>query len=126
MNIINNLTKAIDLLDEIDDELTKSPNLQSNVDSKLSDIYHYIENNKLTTSQRYRIVGILADLRRERRQVLNDYELLKTFNNNESKLCNKDNRKMLLAEMRKKEKQLHTVYKNRIYTDEELKGLVGD
>lgn len=126
MNIINNLTKAIDLLDEIDDELTKSPNLQSNVDSKLSDIYHYIENNKLTTSQRYRIVGILTDLRRERRQVLNDYELLKTFNNNESKLCNKDNRKMLLAEMRKKEKQLHTVYKNRIYTEEELKGLVGD
>lgn len=126
MNIINNLTKAIDLLDEIDDELTKSPNLQSNVDSKLSDIYHYIENNKLTTSQRYRIVGILADLRRERRQVLNDYELLKTFNNNESKLCNKDNRKMLLAEIRKKEKQLHTVYKNRIYTEEELKGLVGD
>lgn len=126
MDIINNLTKAIDLLNEIDDELSRSPNLQSNVDSKLSDIYHYIENNKLTTSQRYRIVGILADLRRERRQVLNDYELLKTFNNNESKLCNKDNRKMLLAEMRKKEKQLHTVYKNRIYTEEELKELVGD
>lgn len=126
MDIINNLTKAIDLLNEIDDELSRSPNLQSNVDSKLSDIYHYIENYKLTTSQRYRIVGILADLRRERRQVLNDYELLKTFNNNESKLCNKDNRKMLLAEMRKKEKQLHTVYKNRIYTEEELKELVGD
>ena len=126
MDIINNLTKAIVLLDEIDDELDKSPNLQSTVDSKLSDIYHYIENNKLTTSQRYRIVGILADLRTERRQILNDYELLKTFKSNQTKLCNKNNRKMLLAEVHKKEKQLHTVYKNRIYTEEELKELVGD
>lgn len=126
MDIIKNLTNAITLLDEIETELDNSPAMQSNIDSKLSDIYHYIESNKLNTSQRYRIVGILADLRKERREILNDYELLKTFKNNEAKLCQKDNRKMLLAEIRKKEKQLQTVYKNRIYTEEELKELVGD
>ena len=126
MDIIKNLTNAITLLDEIESELNNSPAMQSNIDSKLSDIYHYIESNKLNTSQRYRIVGILADLRKERREILNDYELLKTFKNNEAKLCQKDNRKMLLAEIRKKEKQLQTVYKNRIYTEEELKELVGD
>ncbi len=126
MDIIKNLTNAITLLDEIETELDNSPGMQSNIDSKLSDIYHYIESNKLNTSQRYRIVGILADLRKERREILNDYELLKTFKNNEAKLCQKDNRKMLLAEIRKKEKQLQTVYKNRIYTEEELKELVGD
>lgn len=126
MDIIKNLTNAITLLDEIETELDNSPGMQSNIDSKLSDIYHYIESNKLNTSQRYRIVGILADLRKERREILNDYELLKTFKNNEAKLCQKDNRKMLLTEIRKKEKQLQTVYKNRIYTEEELKELVGD
>lgn len=125
MDIIKNLTKSIELLDEIEEEYEKSPSIQSKIDSKISDIYHFIEFNHLNTSQRYRAVSLLQNLLEERRKTKNDFELLRTFKNIENKLSQSDNRKMLIAEMRKREKLLHSEYKYRVYTEEELKEFIG-
>lgn len=126
MNVIENLKKAIKLLDEIDEECNKIPKEESEIDTKLSDIYHFIENNRLTTNQRYRIVSLITNLRKERRNIKNKGKLLLTLGQHKDKLIQSDNRKMLLAEIYKKEKQLQSKYKYRIYTEEELKELVGE
>lgn len=125
MDIIRSLTKSIALLDEIEEEYETIPKIQSELDLRLSDVYHFIEHNHLNTSQRYRIVSLLRNLLEERRKNKTDWELLRTFKNIENKLSQKDNRKMLIAEIRKKEKLINSNYKYRIYTEEELKELIG-
>ncbi|MCI8346610.1 MAG: hypothetical protein HFJ12_01505 [Bacilli bacterium] len=125
MDIIKNLTKSISLLDEIEEEYETIPKIQSELDLRLSDVYHFIEHNHLNTSQRYRIVSLLRDLLEERRKNKTDWELLRTFKNIENKLSQKDNRKMLIAEIRKKEKLINSDYKYRVYTEEELRKFIG-
>lgn len=60
-----------------------------------------------------------------RRQVKQDIELFRIYNLNVNKLTNEGNRKLLLAEINKANKKLQTTYHNRIYTEEELKELLG-
>ncbi len=125
MDIIKNLTKSIELLDEIEEEYERIPNIQSEIDSRISDVYHFIEHHHLNTSQRYRVVSLLQSLLEQRREIKTNWELLRTFKNIENKLSQKDNRKMLIAEIRKKEKLINSNYKYRVYKEEELKELIG-
>ena len=69
MDIIKNLTKSIKLLDEIEDEYERMPNAQSEIDSRISDVYHFIEHHHLNTSQRYRVVSLLQSLLEQRREI---------------------------------------------------------
>ncbi len=126
MNVKETLIEVQKLLQVLEDKYLDLPKKQSEVDSKLSDIYHYIENNNLNTNQRYRAVGAIAKLRKERREILNEYELLKTYKLHEQKLCEESNRKMLIAELAKREKSLDLEYKNRVYTEEELQKIIGN
>ena len=126
MDIIQAINSAIKLLDDVDNYEQEIPRLQSEVDSRLSDLYHYIENNKLKTNQCYRIVQEIHKLRRERRNINNDHELLRTLKANEQKIINTNNRKMLMAELRKTEKRLNNQYINRVYTEEEIKKIFGN
>lgn len=126
MNVKETLIEVQKLLQVLEDKYLDLPKKQSEVDSKLSDIYHYIENNNLNTNQRYRAVGAIARLRKERREILNEYELLKTYKLHEQKLCEESNRKMLIAELGKREKSLDLEYKNRVYTEEELQKIIGN
>jgi len=95
------------------------------LDQKLSDVYHFIECNKLNTNQRYRIVSFLQKLLEERRNSKIDWELLRTYKSNENKLSQISNRSLLMSEMRKKEKLVNSNYKYRIYTEELLKEIIG-
>lgn len=126
MDIIQTINGAIKLLDDVDNYEQEIPKLQSEVDSRLSDLYHYIENNKLKTNQCYRIVQEIHKLRRERRNINNDHELLRTLKANEQKIINTNNRKMLMTELRKTEKRLNNQYINRVYTEEEIKKILGN
>lgn len=120
MEILATLKEAIDRLEEIESYYNELPKLQSNVDSKLSDLLHYIENNNLKAFEAYRIVKEIHNQRTIRRKLTNDYELLKTYKIHETKLCNENNRKMLLAEIHKTSSRLNQPYKNRVYSEEEL------
>jgi len=66
-----------ELLDEIESYSDELPLLLSNVDSGLSDLYHYIENKKLTTNQCYRMVKEIKKQRENRRTIKNNMELIK-------------------------------------------------
>ena len=123
--LVSTIERAINELSKVDELYEKVPKMQSDVDSKLSDIYHYIENNKFNAPQCCKLVKVIQQLRKERRDINTTWELLRIYKNNALKLNNSDNRNMLLAEIKKNEKKLkESVYNNRVYTEIELNELV--
>ena len=124
--IVDEIQSAIFALSKIEQLNTDLPNQQSEIDSKLTDILHLIENNKLNTKQCYRAVRLIHELRTERRNILNAYEIVKQYKTNEAKLQNEGNRQLLLADIKKNEKRLNnSKYTNRVYTKQELLDLIG-
>ena len=117
------VSKLLDELDKYDDSLS---NLLSNVDSKICDLMHLIENNVLRTNQCYRVIRELHKLRLERRKIKNDMDLIQVLKFEKNKLLNIENRKFLLSAIGKENKRHQNAkYINRVYTEEEIKKLIG-
>ena len=67
--IIEKISNAISILDEIDNMIrTQSIELQK-VDYKLSDLYHLVENNELSDEASINVVREIHLLRKERRSL---------------------------------------------------------
>lgn len=125
MNIVEEIKEIVAKLNELDD-YNSSLNQKLNVlDEKTQDILHYIENNKISAFGCYRIIKELKQIRVERRKVKQDIELARTYDEQKNKLSSKNNRQFLIQEICKKEKQLQTTYKNRVYCEDEIKGICG-
>ena len=118
--MIDKILEASKILDEVDDYIDTLPDEQSKCDSKLSDLYHLLENNNLSASQCCKFVKEMKSVCQERRQVKNDFEIGKTFNTYRNRLNTKANREMLLCELYKREKRTQLEYQYRIYTEQEL------
>lgn len=129
MIVIDILDKIVNICNELDTIEEYNNGLSdalSNVDSRLSDLYHYIETNKLKTNQCYRVVQEMRKVLVERRKIKNDMELLRVLHQHENKLINKANRQLLLNYIGKTNKALlNSEYGNRVYTKEEIEELVG-
>lgn len=124
MNVMEDIKKTVDILDNIDTYNNGLSEELSIVDGKMQDLLHYVENNKINILWCYRYVREIKRLRLERRRIRNDMELLNKFSEHKNKLISKDNRQFLLAEMNKREKQLNQPYKNRQYGEEELEDVL--
>lgn len=124
----NNISKQIinitNLLNDLDEYLNEIPNLQSQIDEELSDLYHYIENNELNAKQSFKMIKLIREKRIIRRGLNNDYEMKKTYISNRNKLLIDSQRQFFLTEIHKKNKELSSKYKNRRLTDEEIKNLI--
>lgn len=125
-NIKEQVSEAVEILNNIDNYCDNLPVELSNVDSAISDMLHLIENNNLKTDQCYRVVKELHNLRVNRRRIKNDMELSATFKTHWQKLLNKDNRTMLISELCKKERTLKTDYNYRIYNEEQIRKIMGE
>lgn len=125
-SVIDRVKTISDELDSLQMYFDKLSIELSQVDSKISDIMHYIENNKIKSKGCYRLIQELKRLREDRRNIKRDMELSRTFNIHLNKIISTENRKFLLVELNKTYTKLDTQYKNRIYTDEELRELVGE
>lgn len=125
MDILEKIKIVIKNMDEIEERIEELPALQSEVDYKLQDLYHYIENSPIKTNEAYRLVKEIKRLRAIRRDYKIEYELINEFRNNYQKLTQINNRRMLLANVGKKLKQITSEYKNKGYTDEELQEVLG-
>lgn len=125
MDIIENITKASELLNEVEDYGNTLAERLSILDSKEQDLLHFIENNNLSILWSYKMLKEIKSIRLERRKVKNDMELLYKFNEIKSKLTSKNNRDFILADLNKRAKQLNIPYKNRQYTDEEMSKIIG-
>ena len=105
MNVIEKITQAVEILNEIDQYDSGLSQLLSECDEKEQDLLHFIENNKIN--------------------VLWCYKYTREFNEHKTKLVSTiENRKIMLTEIHKREKQLNCPYKNRRYTDEEIQKII--
>ncbi len=118
--MIDEVIKASKVLDQVEDYISTLPDQQSNCDSKLSDLYHYLENNKLNASQCCSFIKEMKKVVQERRKVKNEYEIGKVYKTYCNRLNSKDNRALLINELKKMEKKLEKEYKNRVYSDGDL------
>lgn len=122
--IIEKVKNAIETLDEIDNMIqTQSSELQQ-VDYKLSDLYHLIENNELNEDASVNVIKAIHDLRKQRRSLNNEHELEVVYQTHKLKMTGTDTRQFLMAELHKVSKKLNQEYKNRVYTEEEISELV--
>ncbi len=123
--ILEKIIEVSNILDEIDDFESSISSEMSNYNYKLSDLYHYVENNTMDTKKCYRLCRELKKVLEERRQFKNNVELFHEYKNNIQKLNNgKENRQLLLSAIGKRSKQLNQPYKNRVYAEEELKEIM--
>jgi len=121
MNVKDKIVEVIELLDEIDEYDEGLGDMLSNSDSKLSDLYHLIEENKLKTNECYRIIQEMRKVLIERRKIKNDMLLMTVYNKEKEKLQSTKNRVFLKQSIFKKEREIKdSVYKKRIYTDEKI------
>ena len=130
MDIVEEIRNIVVKLNELEKYKEELPQKLSIQDSKEQDILHLIEYEKFTAFEAYRLLKELKKVRKERRIVKNDCELLQCFSANKNKILNENNRQFLLQDLYNKQRNLKAKYKNRQYTEEEfnkiLKGLEYD
>ena len=124
MNVMEEITKAVDILNRVDDYDKTLWDELSELDCKEQDILHYIENNPINMLRCYNIIKHIKTIRLKRRKVKNDRELLSRFNDIKAKITSRDNRQFILTELHKKEKALDTTYKNRQYSEEDIQKIL--
>ena len=121
MDVLKTITEIVNKLNEIDNYDSSLSQLLSECDEREQDLLHYIENNKINMLWCYKYVRELKNIREKRRNIKNDMERITKFKEHKTKLVSTiDNRKLMLAELNKREKQLNCPYKNRRYTEEDL------
>lgn len=126
MSVIENIKQAIDMLEHNEQYYSELMELQSKTDKKIDYWLHYIELNNVPVTQSYKIIREIKRLRQERRKYKNDFELIKVFKDNEQKMCNASNRKILLSNICKTDnKQQNAVYSYDAYTEEERNEILG-
>lgn len=126
IDIVKQVQKVCDLLDELDEYLDSLPELHSEMDLRMSDLYHPIEFEKLTSTQAKRFTDEIKSVCNNRRIIKDDIAYSKVFRDNINKLLQKDNRQMLLTKLYTLAKQKEDVqYTYRVYSDEEINKLLG-
>ena len=129
MDVIENLTKAVELLKEIEeynDQLHGDSGLLSVCDRKIDYWEHYLEFEDLKVTEAYNIIREIKNQRLLRRKYKNDAELIKVFRDNQAKLQNRQHRDMLLTLVHKTHsKQVNAKYNYDAYTDEERDEILG-
>lgn len=121
MELKKDMTNLIEHLQEVEKEfnrvLKKYSDDFSNADKKQQDILHYIEFKNVSSVAAYRLVNELSKIRKERRMVEDNIDLLNrlgsefTFNN-KKRICD------ILNSKNNKLKQ--RVYKTRYYSPQSL------
>lgn len=124
MDIMAKITEAIDLLNAIDQYDNSLINKLSELDSKEQDLLHYIENNRINMLWCYNMVKKIKEIRLERRKVKKDIELMSRYNDLKNRLASSDSRQFIIAELHKREKTLTTTYKNRQYSEEDIRDIL--
>jgi len=126
MDILSTIISAMEQLDDIEKYINTLEDKYIKINQKQQDLLHLIENNKLKTNECYRVIKELHNVRLERRKIKNDMELANTFKLHKTQLLSISNREFLKSLLIKKQEQLVTSkYKNRIYTEDELKEMMG-
>jgi hypothetical protein len=128
INIVEKITQACKLLNEVDEYVKDLDDRHSVCDLKLSDMYHLIENNDVDEWSKSELRNVTREIKsicEVRRQVKMDIGLRKIYQDNIGKLNNQQNRAMLLEKLNKVYKgHLESDYAYRVYKEDEINKLV--
>ena len=123
--VVKKIEKAIEILDEVDEYFNELPNMQQNIDYKLSDLFHYIQERKIVSENGAKNMWqILKDHRLERKNLNYDRGIKAFYNDNKKKLLDMDNRKFFKNDLYQKIKNLTEEYKYRVYSEEDIKTML--
>ena len=126
MDAFEKIKEVSNLLDEIDDYTEKIPEIMSNYDNKVADLYHKLEDMNLTVPKCYRFCKELKQVLAERREYKINMAVLQSFKNGKQKLIAKNtNRQFLLSDLGKVKKNSTIERKLKAYTEEELNEKIG-
>ena len=120
MQLLESIKNSVEILNNTDEYINTLNDKLSEYDLRTTDLLHIIENEKINSSQCWRILKELKNVRNERRKVKNNMAIAHVFEKHRNKLINKDNRLMLMAELFKAEKSLGIKYNYKMYSDEEI------
>lgn len=127
MNILEKIKQIVRLLHENEESIEVLKNKLSDSDRKIDYWLHYIELENVPVTQSYKIIKEIKKLRQERRTCKNELSLMRTFKDNEQKLCNDQNRDILLSVVCKtNKKQEEAVYSYDAYNQEEINQILGN
>lgn len=127
INISDEIKIITDSLYKIDTYDSNISNYYSIIDKKLDFWDHVIELDKLNIAQIYRVFRERKRLRRIRRKIKNDLELINTFNKHRQKLLHPASINSLSMEMGKIQSIINKrQYGYSEYTDEELIEILGE
>lgn len=124
--LLQGYIKILSSLDDAEDKLFTASDRQSEIDLRLSDIAHFIEelplycSDELTPSQCKELVCMIQEFRQIRRSYKKEQSLHDTLEAHRAKIAYGSQRQMLIAELKKKEKELDTLYKPRKMSYEEI------
>ena len=124
--LLNSLIDSIASINTAESEIYDYVGTLEAVQDKIRDIEHYLEDHYITRSGAIKLVEILQELRIERRQIKQMWELWNVYGIGRDKLKQKDYRERLIADLRKKDTDLQTKYNYRQFSEEYLDALNED
>ena len=107
-SLLNNLIDSIEKVTEAESDIYDYCSNLDEIQNKIRDIEHYLENHIISRSGAIELISLLQQLRIERRQIKQMWELWNTYGLNRDKLKTKEWRGFLVQELHKKDNQLQT------------------
>lgn len=127
MNVKEKIQEVSLILDELDDYKESLGSKLSEMDLRKSDLYHYLELMSLDSKKCYRFCKELKKVLLQRRKIKEDFAVMKHFEEQKTKLINgHENRQLLVGSVFKHYKNIVKIGESKIYTEEELKELIGE
>ena len=124
--LLNTLIDNIQSITEVESDIYNYVNNLEEIEWRIRDILHYLEVTPITRSGAIELINELQNLRIERRYMKQMWELWNVYGKNRMKLCERNHRDFLIAELHKEDKSLQTTYNYRQYTKEELDAMNED
>lgn len=118
--LLKNLVDSISSVTDAEAKIYEYCERLDEVQWKIRDIEHYLEKKDITKTGASNLIALLQELRIERRQIKQMWELWNVYGTNREKLKVKDWREFLIQELYKKDKELQTEYNYRHLTEEYL------
>lgn len=121
INIVDSVTNAVSLLNNIEKYMNSLDEALSNCDKLNSDFEHLIENENLEEINLKTLFSKMQELYTQRRKIKQDKSLAVYFQNNSMKLNSSSNREFLVQGLKTLENKMDTNYNNRVLSDDDIK-----
>jgi len=123
---IDKIKILIESYDQLEDYFNGLSNDLSIKDKQFSDLYHTIKDAKLNSNNAYKFCREIKQISNKRAEIKKNIAIKDTFYQHKNKMENKSNRGLLNNEVHRKGKTLNYQYINRIYTEEDIREILGD